>query len=110
MKFAHAFFQSFKNIALVSWFLTNMHEHNNTIGNTAIDGHFANHCKKCDAKPKCVLLFSQTVVLYQHREKATPEIVEAAEIASATNRCVSIPSILLSVKEHELLAWTHVLF
>lgn len=37
-------------------------------------------------------------------------LVEAAEIASANNRCDSIPSILLSVKEHELLAWTHVLF
>ncbi|XP_049524969.1 uncharacterized protein LOC119456673, partial [Dermacentor silvarum] len=38
-------------------------EHNNKVESTAIDGHLAAHCRKCDAKEPCYPLFKQTVVV-----------------------------------------------
>lgn len=48
-------------------------EHNNKVESTAIDGHLAAHCRKCDAKEPCYPLLKQAVVVYRHRNKVIDE-------------------------------------
>lgn len=77
-------------------------EHNNEIRNTAIDGQLAAHFKKCDAKPQCLPLFNQAVVLYSHCKKTNRRGV--GDSYRAGNECLSMPSVLLSKKELHCLA------
>lgn len=76
-------------------------EHANNVKNGK-DGFLAQHCTSC----KCSPLFERTVTVYKHRNDRTRMIVEAAQMASEHDMCVSKPSVALSDKELSFLGST----
>lgn len=65
--------------------------------------HLAQHCSKCGFQPRCQPLFTDTVVVFKHRDRATRELAEAFHIRIKGPDCRSHPSLSILDKEVQLL-------
>ena len=73
---------------------TRLSEHKRSLTNNAYS-HIRRHCLDFGCKP----LFSETVILSNHKDQLTREVIEAFHITKRKDDCISQPSVVLSDSE-----------